>query len=155
MGSSFIYSCSNCGYSFDFMLGIGFAYSPDSFYRFNWDEEENMWCYDKQNMWLSVIKSKKMLQEIKDIMMSKNGRLIENYGYGLYYSKSCKKIYNRFYFELYYNEDGQMKVFIPKYFDEHKKELIRINAGDVSKVAIECPKCKGTEFMEGIGPCWD
>ena len=87
--------------------------------------------------------------------MNKNGSMSDNYGYELYYSKTCKEIYSRFYFKLNYFDDGKKKVYVPKYFDKNKKKMVRVKEKDLYSLNIECPKCKGTEFNYLIGPCWD
>lgn len=152
MGLSYGITCGNCGHSLHLRSGIGMLYYPDAFRVVD--------RTDENNMWVRIIESKEMLDEVEVIVNQKGGRIDEkNYGYQIYYSKSCKTLCSHFYFRLRYLEDGQQKVYIPKYYDENNKRLVKMKEEDIVNLDLVCPKCKSVMTIDPgtmIMPmCWD
>ena len=146
MGSGYIRKCGNCGYKHHIIEGIGMM----DYYGWYFLPPSN-----KDSRWKDVIKSKRILKEIEEIIVNYSGKLyqetIDNekigipyvYGWKEYYSNEEKVIYNLFHFKLEYLKDGVKKIYEPIYYDKHRKPL-RI-LGETEYVNDVCPKC-GSEF---------
>lgn len=157
MGEGIGLICPHCGkYELIINYGIGFK-----FYDFENPPSVNSDCW-------SMIKSKKILKIVDDLMVNKNGHLVieeptwldkifnENdneeddesdedssikFGMNAYYSKSEKKIYNLIYFKIEYIEKGETKYYEPVYLDKNKEPLQLLTEDEVFSVEIKCPKC--------------
>ncbi len=164
MGEGTVVKCPHCGYEILYMEGIGMCYAPHNF--------ENPPSI-KPNMW-NVVVSKRILQEVEDIIKNKNGKLIEeneicidecgdeetilSYGYRFFVSPKTNIVYNLFDFSLEYFDDGVRKVYKPKYMDRTKSELEKIEMDEIDFYKHKCPKCRKTfknEFLFSTFIMWD
>ena len=150
--------CPHCNEEIGFFEGIGFFHHPD---RFN-DVEEL--C--------NLIDSEEIKHEVKYLFMNKNAKFYErsykntmfveniNYGMRVYYSKHTQEVYNLFYFELKYLENGKIKIYKPNFKDSSGKRLQRIELDEIGLLPMKCPYCKKLinedgEFIPMSMGCWD
>lgn len=161
MGEFKGYICPHCGEEFELFQGIGFFHSPHNLN--NLDEL----C--------KCIKSSRIKKEVTDLFLNKQARFYENsvydeeeletnfnFGMRIYYSKKTKNVYNLFYFELEYVENGEKKIYQPKFKDKFGEQLIEVDDCELMLLGFKCPKCKkeiSTEDdvleLQISAGCWD
>lgn len=128
------YCCPECDYKVNQAAGTGLIYWPG----FEVVDKDDKYT----NMWVRYIESEELLDEVEVIVNQKGGRInLDNFGYRIYYSETCKELSLHFYFELFYEDEGK-QLYIPEYFDKHKKELVIVSEEEVILLDLECPKCK-------------
>lgn len=92
MGSSYGVECRECSYAKEFMLGVGMMYSPG-----------NLLDFDSEFAMLpSLIRSKKTVQQIRELVEEKEATLSEDYGHKVFRCPKCGQFYGRFYIRLEY-----------------------------------------------------
>lgn len=153
MGSSYGIRCSECDYEKQFIIGVGMMYSPG-----------NLQDVDSEFSILpSLIKSKKTLNLVSELLKEKNGRISEEYGHEVFVCSKCGEFYERFAYKVKY--DGG--VFVPEYKCTKCKAVlceaqnIKIDAKvqregiDLSK--YHCPKCGKNALIEDCSSelMWD
>ena len=156
MGSGYIKKCSKCGQEIEIIEGIGMM----DYYGYY-----NLPPSSTNSNWKYVIKSKRILKDIENIITNYNGELNQIelkegefglpyvYGWKEYYSDNENVIYNLFHFQLKYVENGETKIYEPIYYDKHKNPLRLL--GEDEFVNDVCPKC-GSEFERFYGIMnWD
>ena len=146
MGRGTIIECDKCKkYEEEILFGTGF-YGDPFMYMNPPSVEPNHW---------DVVESKRIRDKIEDLIKNKHGIvLFENrnndeeieedeciFGYRAYYSETEKKVYNLFYFQISYYENGVYKIYEPDYKDKSKKLLRLINYFELFNVDLICPKC--------------
>ncbi len=134
MGRSFTIKCKQCDYSKTLMLGIGMLYSPDRIVDF--DSEDSFLPH--------IIKSKKVMDHMKNLIKNKGGILRQTYEHKAYYCPECSYIDERFFFQIDY-EDG---IFEPTYNCPKCKKHLEIMQlgldeleGPIDFSAYSCPSC--------------
>jgi len=103
MGTIIRIKCNNCEKEEEHGLGTGFSYYTENVFIKNYDESEKPIIY-------KIISDINVLNNIQNKL--ENGAVPgEEYGFDLYYCKSCKVIDDYFYFSLLKNEE----LYIPNY----------------------------------------
>jgi ssDNA-binding Zn-finger/Zn-ribbon topoisomerase 1 len=153
MGSSFGISCRECDYSKNFKIGIGMMYSP--YHLRDFDSEFALLPY--------LIRSKKTLAHIKELLNEKNAEIADDYGHKIYRCPKCGEFYGRFYLRLEY--DGGF--FEVEYRCTKCKKALKLFDYDVIEVGgsekeinlekYPCPKCGKYSLYEGgtLSILWD
>ena len=161
MGEFIGFICPHCGEEIELLNGIGFFHNPDNL--------------NKLEVLFKCIKSKRIKKEVTDLYLNKQAKFYENsvydeevcdtisnFGMRIYYSKKTKNIYNLFYFELEYFENGRKKIYKPLFKDKYGDPLIEIEDFEMWLLGFKCPKCKQNisrkdtdlEIATSFG-CWD
>lgn len=156
MGNGYLKKCSKCGHEITIIEGIGMWDAPCYY---------NIPPSNIDSRWNDVIKDKRIIKEIENIIVNYNGELnqikLNNeesyfpyvYGWKEYYSEEENVIYNLFHFQLKYIEKEIIKIYEPIYYDKHKKPLRLLKEDE--NINDVCPKC-GSEFEMFYGLiCWD
>lgn len=161
MGEFKGYICPHCGKKFELLEGSGFFHNP---YNLN-NLDELCKC----------IKFSRIKKEVTDLFLNKQARFYDNsvydeeeletnfnFGMRIYYSKKTKNIYNLFYFELEYVENGEKKIYQPKFKDKFGEQLIEVDDCELMLLGFKCPKCKKEISTEDdvlelpiSSGCWD
>lgn len=94
MGANVEICCKNCGYSKDFITGVGYLYSPQNLRNFDSDFA----------ILPGVIHSKKTLAYIKELLTEKNAEIANGYGHKIFRCVKCGELFERFYIRLNYDE---------------------------------------------------
>lgn len=141
MGEFSGFICPHCGKEILLFEGIGFFHNPDNLN----DVEELCKC----------IKSSRIKKEVTDLFLNKQARFYDNsvydeeeletiinFGMRIYYSQKTKNIYNLFYFELEYLENGVKQIYKPKFKDKYGDQLIEVDDCEMVLLGFKCPKCK-------------
>jgi len=138
MGSSYEISCRECDYTKNFKIGIGMMYSPQNLRDF--ESEFAMLPY--------LIRSKKMLAHIKELLSKKSAVIADGYGHKIYLCPKCGEFNERFFIHLDY-DDGSFAV---EYKCTNCKTALKAIDYDVTatdeweekEINLEkyaCPKC--------------
>lgn len=156
MGSTNGISCRECDYSKDFKIGIGMMYSPYNLRDF--ESEFALLPY--------LIRSKKSIAYIKELLNDKNAVIADGYGHEIYRCPKCSEFYGRFFIHLDY-DGGSFEVEYKctkcrtslKQIDYDAKEEDEYECGG-KVMALEqypCPKCGKHSLYEGgtIMMLWD
>ena len=147
MGRGISISCAECDYKKDIMLGIGMMYSPSRLEDI--DSEDSLFP--------SLIKSKKTLDMVKELLKERCGHLADDYGHALYRCSKCEGFYERFYFHIDYIGGSYEPAFkCPKC----KNVLIKIASDEEDDIRIDltsysCPKCGKKSLKEDTTIHWD
>ena len=151
MGYGIDIKCNKCEYTKSELMGIGRMYSPENIIDFN----------NEFNLLPSLIRSKKTVATIKNLVAKHDARLANKYGHDRYHCHKCKLFYNRFYLHLDYNKGS----FEPEYnCTKCQSPLERLDPDAEDKNADvkdyswgKCPKCeKGFLYEEfGLMINWD
>ncbi len=156
MGRSFGISCRECDYRNNFMVGIGMSYDPQSMM----DVESEFALLP------SLIRSKKALDQIKELINEKSAKISGYYGHEVYRCHKCGEFYERFFIRLDY-EGGSfvVKYKCPKCRVNLKpidENLGKVSGWAEKKINLEmypCPKCGKHSLYEGgpfnINIMWD
>ena len=142
MGSTIGVGCQSCDYNKEFEIGIGMRYSPG-----------NIMDYKSEFALLpDLIKSKKTLAIIMDLVENMNAVLSDGYGHGIYRCKKCDSLYERFYIHLEHDE-GSYEI---KYkCSKCKSNLTRIKRKKIDFTKYPCPKCMNYTLYENMFALWD
>lgn len=153
MGSSYGIRCTECDYKKQFITGIGMMYSPG-----------NLQGVDSEFSILpSLIKSKKTLSLVRELLKEKNGRIFKDYGHKIFVCSKCGEFYERFAYKIKY--DGG--VFVPEYKCTKCKAILcevediktdtkgHRDGMDLQK--YHCPKCGKHSLIEDCSSeiMWD
>jgi len=138
MGTSYGISCKECDYSKNFIIGTGMMYGP-----------VNLMDFDSEFPLLQqLIRSKKAISNIKQLLNEKNATITEGYGHAIYRCPKCGEFYERFFIHLDY-EEGCYEV---EYRCIHCKAILKSLLHDerifedeaLEEIPLEkypCPKC--------------
>ena len=143
MGGSYEVSCKECDYTKRFMIGIGMMYSP-----------QNIVDLDSEFALLTdLIRSKKTLAHIRELLNEKKAVLADGYGHKVYRCPKCGEFYERFCIRLNY-EDGSFEV---EYKCPKCKTALKPFKGDIVLEKYPCPKCGRHSLYESktVDILWD
>jgi hypothetical protein len=149
MGQSFVIACAECDYKKELMLGVGMMYSPAHVGSFDSDI----------SLLPHLIKSKKTLELVKNLLNEKHGRLADNYGHTLYHCSKCGEFYERFFYHI----DHENGSFEPTFkCPKCKVPLIKFETDEDDEINIDlslypCPKCGRNGLIKDTNSmlCWD
>ena len=151
MGTSFKICCKNCDYSEDFWMGIGMMYDPITIADF-----------DCEDPFLSaLIKSKKVINQIQELLENKNARIAEGYGHEIFNCPVCGKFYNHFFIHLDYDGGSyEAEYECPKCRVRLKPIEYSVSADndrkEINLKKYACPKCGNYKLYKGVSPLlWD
>lgn len=154
MGSTYGIMCKNCDYEKSFKLGIGFVYAPRRLLDFEKDDSFSI---------LSLLRSKKDKETVRDLVQNRNGVLDGDYSHRLYRCPKCGDFNERFFFTIKYEKGsftpkykcGKCRVQLEKVRFENEKTKYWLEDIDITK--FPCPKCGKYELYEGedIHINWD
>ncbi len=146
MGSSYSISCKSCDYTDSFIIGIGMMYAP-----------HNLTDFESENPLLpSLIRSKKTVDFIKELLKDKNAIIADDYGHEIYHCTKCGEFYGRFFIHLDYDSGSfeveykcpKCKVILePIDYDTPDDDC------DIKRVNLAkypCPKCGKHALYEGV-----
>lgn len=146
MGGSYAISCKNCDYSNSFITGIGMMYAP-----------HNLTDFEADNPLLpSLIRSKKTVDFIKELLRDRNAVIADNYCHEIYHCSKCGEFYGRFFIYLDY-DGGSFEVEYKCTKCKTVLEPIKYDISDddgceTKRIRIEkypCPKCGKHCLYEG------
>lgn len=153
MGSSYGIRCTECDYEKQFMIGVGMRYSPDNL----------QYVDSKFSLLPSLIRSKKTLSLVRELIKEKKGRISKEYGHKIFVCNKCGEFYERFAYQVKY-EGG---FFVPEYKCTKCKAVL-YEAEDIKTDAKEhgeginlpkyhCPKCGKQSLIEDCSAVimWD
>ena len=146
MGSSYAISCKNCDYSRSFMIGIGMMYSPYHLMDFEADNP----------ILPSLIRSKKSVDFIKELLTEKNAIIAHNFGHEIYRCPKCGEFYGRFFIHIDY-DGGSFEV---EYkctkckvaLKQIKYDITEANGCEEKIISLQkypCPNCGTHSLYEG------
>lgn len=146
MGSSYAISCKSCDYADSFITGIGMMYAP-----------HNLMDFEVEKPLLpSLIRSKKTVDFIKELLRDKNAVIADNYGHEIYRCPKCGELYGRFFIHLDYNGGSfEVEYKCPKCktaLEPIEYDISDEDGWETKTIRIEkypCPKCGKQCLYEG------
>lgn len=150
MGTSYEISCKECDYSKRFIIGIGMMYDLN-----------NLMNVDADYPFLKLlIRSKKRISFIKELINKKNAIIANNYEHKIYRCPTCGEFYERFFIHIDYDEGSyevdyrctKCKTLLEFLNNDVQEELKGINLNK-----YPCPKCGKYSLYEseGLNILWD
>jgi ssDNA-binding Zn-finger/Zn-ribbon topoisomerase 1 len=148
------YGSRECDYTKDFRIGIGMMYSPQNLIDFESDFA----------LLLNLIRSKKAISHIKELLNSKNALIADNYGHEIYRCPKCGEFYERFFIHLDY-DGGSFEVeykctrckHVLNPIDYEIKDGNGREEKEINLKKYPCPKCGNYKLYEGgsLEMMWD
>ncbi len=154
MGSSYNIGCKECDYNKSFHIGIGMMYSP-----------HNLMDFESEFALIpSLIRSKKTVAQIKELLNNKGAVIANDYGHEIFRCPRCGEFYERFFIHLDY-DGGSFEVEYKCSKCKTKLKQIDYEAAEVTgwverKINLQkypCPKCGKHSLFEDdrLMELWD